>query len=94
MDKALPLSKPEVAYYDTYFTSWGLNSIGQIYHLMFTRLLHEALFAASALTFFSEVSPCNALFGRRPAMPPDLPVLDHEQQMETSGHNRGHTIRR
>eukprot|EP00959_Pyramimonas_sp_CCMP1952_P276708 5784120-Pyramimonas_sp.AAC.1 len=38
-----------------------------------TRLLHEALFAANAFTFYSEVSPCNALFGRQPAMLPDLP---------------------
>eukprot|EP00959_Pyramimonas_sp_CCMP1952_P081766 1707984-Pyramimonas_sp.AAC.1 len=38
--------------------------------LVFTRLLHETLFAADAFTFYDEVSPCNALFGRRPAMPP------------------------
>eukprot|EP00959_Pyramimonas_sp_CCMP1952_P134719 2819395-Pyramimonas_sp.AAC.1 len=36
--------------------------------LVFTRLLHDALFAASAFTFYSEVSPCNALFGRQPAI--------------------------
>eukprot|EP00959_Pyramimonas_sp_CCMP1952_P053253 1113970-Pyramimonas_sp.AAC.1 len=36
--------------------------------LVFTRLLHEALFAAGVFTFYSEVSPCSALFGRQPAM--------------------------
>eukprot|EP00959_Pyramimonas_sp_CCMP1952_P403969 8464786-Pyramimonas_sp.AAC.1 len=41
-----------------------------------TRLLHQALFAASAFTFYSEVSPCSALFGRQPATLPDLPILD------------------
>eukprot|EP00959_Pyramimonas_sp_CCMP1952_P223383 4670170-Pyramimonas_sp.AAC.1 len=41
--------------------------------LVFTRLLHEALSAASAFTFYNEVSPYNALFGRQPAMLPDLP---------------------
>eukprot|EP00959_Pyramimonas_sp_CCMP1952_P274282 5733147-Pyramimonas_sp.AAC.1 len=62
--------------------------------LVFTRLLHEALFAASAFTFYCEVSPYNALFGRQPAMLPDLPVLDHEQLTETSDHSRGQTMRR
>eukprot|EP00959_Pyramimonas_sp_CCMP1952_P184503 3858182-Pyramimonas_sp.AAC.1 len=52
--------------------------------LAFTRLLHEALFAANAVTFYNEVSPYNALFGRQPATLPDLPVLDHEQPTETS----------
>ena len=55
--------------------------------LVFTRLLHEALFACSAFTFFNEVSPYNAMFGRQPAMLPDFPVLDHEQETETSDHN-------
>eukprot|EP00959_Pyramimonas_sp_CCMP1952_P117118 2447964-Pyramimonas_sp.AAC.1 len=55
--------------------------------LVFTRLLHEALFAASVFTFYNEVYPCSALFGRQPAMPPDLPVLDHEQPTETSDHS-------
>eukprot|EP00959_Pyramimonas_sp_CCMP1952_P081396 1700694-Pyramimonas_sp.AAC.1 len=41
--------------------------------LVFIRLLHEALPAANAFTFYDEVSPCNALFGRQPAMLPDLP---------------------
>eukprot|EP00959_Pyramimonas_sp_CCMP1952_P157461 3293007-Pyramimonas_sp.AAC.1 len=41
--------------------------------LVFTRPLHEALFAASAFTLHNEVSPFNALFGRQPAMLPDLP---------------------
>eukprot|EP00959_Pyramimonas_sp_CCMP1952_P433215 9071918-Pyramimonas_sp.AAC.1 len=50
--------------------------------LVFTRLLHEALFVASAFTFYIEVSPYSALFGRQPAMLPDLPVLDHEQPTE------------
>eukprot|EP00959_Pyramimonas_sp_CCMP1952_P094330 1973169-Pyramimonas_sp.AAC.1 len=62
--------------------------------LVFTRLLHEALFAASAFTSYSEVSPYNALFGRQPAMLPDLPVSDHEQPTETSDHSREQTIRR
>eukprot|EP00959_Pyramimonas_sp_CCMP1952_P169065 3531740-Pyramimonas_sp.AAC.1 len=62
--------------------------------LVFTRLLHGALFAAHAFTFYSEVSPCNALFGRQPAMLPDLPVLDREQPTETSDHSREQTIRR
>eukprot|EP00959_Pyramimonas_sp_CCMP1952_P283448 5925626-Pyramimonas_sp.AAC.1 len=35
---------------------------------------------------FTRVSPCNALFGRQPAMLPDLPLLDHELQTETSDH--------
>eukprot|EP00959_Pyramimonas_sp_CCMP1952_P110220 2306014-Pyramimonas_sp.AAC.1 len=48
--------------------------------LVSTRLLHDVLFAADAFTFDSEVSPYSALFGRQPAMLPDLPVLDHEQQ--------------
>eukprot|EP00959_Pyramimonas_sp_CCMP1952_P367983 7708455-Pyramimonas_sp.AAC.1 len=55
--------------------------------LVFTRLLHEALFAASAFTFYNEVTPYNALFGRQPAVLPDLPVLDHEQPTETSDHS-------
>eukprot|EP00959_Pyramimonas_sp_CCMP1952_P213833 4474319-Pyramimonas_sp.AAC.1 len=62
--------------------------------LVFTRLLHEALFAANAFTFYNEVSPCNALFGRQPAMPADLPVLDHEQPTETSDHSREQMIRK
>eukprot|EP00959_Pyramimonas_sp_CCMP1952_P120283 2515257-Pyramimonas_sp.AAC.1 len=62
--------------------------------LVFTRLLHEALFAASAFTFYNEVSPYSAVFGWRPAMVPDLPVLDHEQSTETSEHSREQTIRR
>eukprot|EP00959_Pyramimonas_sp_CCMP1952_P324623 6795029-Pyramimonas_sp.AAC.1 len=44
--------------------------------------------------FYNAVSPCNALFGRQPAMLPDLPVLGHEQQTEASDHSREHTIRR
>eukprot|EP00959_Pyramimonas_sp_CCMP1952_P369503 7739648-Pyramimonas_sp.AAC.1 len=55
--------------------------------LMLTRLLHEALFAANALTFYNEVVPYSALFGRQPAMLPDLPVLDHEKPTETSDHS-------
>eukprot|EP00959_Pyramimonas_sp_CCMP1952_P316342 6621365-Pyramimonas_sp.AAC.1 len=62
--------------------------------LVFTRPLHEALFAANAFTFYNEVSPYNALFGRQPAMLPDLPVLDHDQPTETSDHSREQTIRR
>ena len=62
--------------------------------LAFTRLLHEALFASNAFTFFNEVSLYNAMFGRQPAMLPDFPVLDHEQETETSDHNREHIIRR
>eukprot|EP00959_Pyramimonas_sp_CCMP1952_P225992 4726087-Pyramimonas_sp.AAC.1 len=58
------------------------------------RLLHEALFAADAFTFYDEAFPCSALSGRQPAMLPDLPVLDHEQLTETSGHSREQTIRR
>eukprot|EP00959_Pyramimonas_sp_CCMP1952_P216358 4525183-Pyramimonas_sp.AAC.1 len=33
--------------------------------LVFTRLLHEALFAADSFTFYSEVYRCNVLFGRQ-----------------------------
>eukprot|EP00959_Pyramimonas_sp_CCMP1952_P027361 575433-Pyramimonas_sp.AAC.1 len=62
--------------------------------LVFTRLLHEALFAANAFTFYNDVSPYDALFGRQPAVLPDLPVLDREQQTETSGHSREQTMRR
>eukprot|EP00959_Pyramimonas_sp_CCMP1952_P144933 3034018-Pyramimonas_sp.AAC.1 len=40
------------------------------------------------------MSPCSALFGRQPAMPPDLPVLDHEQPTQTSGHSRGQILRK
>eukprot|EP00959_Pyramimonas_sp_CCMP1952_P073625 1538812-Pyramimonas_sp.AAC.1 len=47
---------------------------------VFPRLLHEALFAACAFTFYNEMSPYNALF--------DLPILDHEQPTETSDHSR------
>eukprot|EP00959_Pyramimonas_sp_CCMP1952_P209130 4374679-Pyramimonas_sp.AAC.1 len=59
--------------------------------LVLTRLLHEALSAASACTFYDEVSPCNALFGRQPAK---LPALEREQPTETSYHSREQTIRR
>eukprot|EP00959_Pyramimonas_sp_CCMP1952_P349565 7324336-Pyramimonas_sp.AAC.1 len=62
--------------------------------LVFTQLLHEAWFAANAFTFYSEVSPYSALFGRPPAMLPDLPVLDHEQPTEASDHSREQTVRR
>eukprot|EP00959_Pyramimonas_sp_CCMP1952_P419441 8785405-Pyramimonas_sp.AAC.1 len=58
------------------------------------RLLHEALFAANAFTYYNKVPLYNALFGRQPAMLPDLPVLDHEQPTETSEHYREQTIRR
>eukprot|EP00959_Pyramimonas_sp_CCMP1952_P133474 2791114-Pyramimonas_sp.AAC.1 len=51
--------------------------------LTFARQLREALFAANAFTFYDEVSPYNALFGRQLAMLPDLPVLDYEQPTET-----------
>eukprot|EP00959_Pyramimonas_sp_CCMP1952_P296061 6192937-Pyramimonas_sp.AAC.1 len=61
---------------------------------VFARLLHEALFAARAITFYNEVSPYNALLGRQQAMLPDLPVLDHEQSTETSDHFREQTMRR
>eukprot|EP00959_Pyramimonas_sp_CCMP1952_P307211 6430110-Pyramimonas_sp.AAC.1 len=44
--------------------------------------------------FYNEVSPCNALSGRQPAMLPDLLVLDHEQPMETSDHSREQVIRK
>eukprot|EP00959_Pyramimonas_sp_CCMP1952_P110104 2303619-Pyramimonas_sp.AAC.1 len=60
--------------------------------LVFTRLLHEALIAASAFTFYEEVFPCNALFGRQPAMDPELPVLEHAQPTETSDHSREQTM--
>eukprot|EP00959_Pyramimonas_sp_CCMP1952_P416299 8722029-Pyramimonas_sp.AAC.1 len=62
--------------------------------LVFTRLLHDALFATNALTFCNDVSPCDALSGRHPAMPPDVPVLDHEQQTVTSDQIREPNIRR
>eukprot|EP00959_Pyramimonas_sp_CCMP1952_P136975 2866239-Pyramimonas_sp.AAC.1 len=62
--------------------------------LVFTRLLHEVLFATNASTFYNEVSPYNALFGWQPAVLPDLPVLDQEQPTETSDHSRDQTIRR
>eukprot|EP00959_Pyramimonas_sp_CCMP1952_P115679 2418520-Pyramimonas_sp.AAC.1 len=62
--------------------------------LVFIRVLHEAWLAANAFSFYNEVSPCNALFGRQPAMLPDLPVLDHEQSTETSYHSREQTMRR
>eukprot|EP00959_Pyramimonas_sp_CCMP1952_P088164 1844455-Pyramimonas_sp.AAC.1 len=52
-----------------------------------------ALFAANALTFYNEVSPYNALFGRQPAMLPDLPVLDHKQPTETLDHSREQVVR-
>eukprot|EP00959_Pyramimonas_sp_CCMP1952_P104316 2180212-Pyramimonas_sp.AAC.1 len=56
---------------------------------VFTRLLHESLFAVNAFTFYGEVFPYSALFGRQLAMLPDLPALDHEQPTETPGHSRG-----
>eukprot|EP00959_Pyramimonas_sp_CCMP1952_P363023 7601794-Pyramimonas_sp.AAC.1 len=62
--------------------------------LVFTRLLHEALFAANAFTFYHAVSPCTALFGRQSAMLPDLPVLDHEQPAETSDYSREQMTRK
>ena len=62
--------------------------------LVFTRLLHEAMFASNAFTFYNGVSPYNALYGRQPAMLPDLPVLDHEQETETSDHTREEIIRK
>eukprot|EP00959_Pyramimonas_sp_CCMP1952_P267356 5589953-Pyramimonas_sp.AAC.1 len=62
--------------------------------LAFTRLLHEASFAANAFTFYNEVSPCSALFGRQPALVPDLPILDHGQPTETSDHSREQMIRK
>ena len=34
------------------------------------------------------------MFGRQPAMLPDFPVLDNEQETETSDHNREQLIRR
>eukprot|EP00959_Pyramimonas_sp_CCMP1952_P277733 5805510-Pyramimonas_sp.AAC.1 len=60
--------------------------------LVFARLLHEALFAASALTFCNGASACNALFGRQPSMLPDLSVLEREQQMGASDISREQTI--
>eukprot|EP00959_Pyramimonas_sp_CCMP1952_P360136 7540951-Pyramimonas_sp.AAC.1 len=53
-----------------------------------------ALFAANAFAFYNEVSPYIALFGRRPAMLPDAPVLDREQSTDTSDHSREQTIHR
>eukprot|EP00959_Pyramimonas_sp_CCMP1952_P377952 7917153-Pyramimonas_sp.AAC.1 len=50
--------------------------------LVFTRLPHGVFFAANSFTFYSEASPCSALFGRQPAMPPDSPVLDRDQPTE------------
>eukprot|EP00959_Pyramimonas_sp_CCMP1952_P012892 272661-Pyramimonas_sp.AAC.1 len=60
----------------------------------FTRLLHEALFAANPSTFFNELPPYISLFGRQPAMLPDLPVLDREQPTETSDNFREQVTRR
>eukprot|EP00959_Pyramimonas_sp_CCMP1952_P208360 4358636-Pyramimonas_sp.AAC.1 len=62
--------------------------------LVSTRLLHEALFAARAFTFYDEVSPYNALSERQPAMLPDLPVLDRDQSTEPPGHSREQAMRR
>eukprot|EP00959_Pyramimonas_sp_CCMP1952_P127646 2669886-Pyramimonas_sp.AAC.1 len=62
--------------------------------LVFTRLLYEAFIAANEFTFYDEVSPCNSLFGRQPAMLPDLPILGHEQPTETSDRSREQMIRR
>lgn len=62
--------------------------------LVFTRLLHEALFAANVFTFCNEVSPRSAMFGRQTTMLPDLSVLDHEQPTETADHSREQVIRR
>eukprot|EP00959_Pyramimonas_sp_CCMP1952_P192659 4028438-Pyramimonas_sp.AAC.1 len=76
------------------FTSWRLNFSRLNIPFVFARLLREALFAANAFTFYGQVSPCSALFGRQPAMLPDLRVLDHEQPTETSAHSREQTIRR
>ena len=55
--------------------------------LVFTRLLHEALFVCSAFTCYNGCSPCQALYGRQPACLPDLPAIDVEQETETSDHN-------
>ena len=62
--------------------------------LVFTRLLHEVMFASNAFTFYNGVSPYNALYGRQPAMLHDLPALDHEQETETSDHTREEVIRK
>eukprot|EP00959_Pyramimonas_sp_CCMP1952_P168741 3525324-Pyramimonas_sp.AAC.1 len=92
VDSALRRSKPEMTYF-AIFISWKLNSTGWIYllcsHGFWTRLC-----AASAFTFYSEVSPCNALFGRQPAMLPDLPVLDHEGPTDSWDHSREQTMRK
>eukprot|EP00959_Pyramimonas_sp_CCMP1952_P136787 2862422-Pyramimonas_sp.AAC.1 len=44
--------------------------------------------------FYNEVSPCSTLFGRQPAMLPDLPIRDPEQPTETSDHPREQMIRK
>ena len=62
--------------------------------LVIPRLLHEAMFASSAFTFYNGVSPYSALYGRQPAMLPDLPVPDREQETETTDHSREELIRR
>eukprot|EP00959_Pyramimonas_sp_CCMP1952_P119796 2504812-Pyramimonas_sp.AAC.1 len=61
--------------------------------LMFTQLLYDALVAAIALTFLTEVPRCDAPFGRHLAMSPAFLVPDHERQTETSDHSRELTIR-
>eukprot|EP00959_Pyramimonas_sp_CCMP1952_P125555 2625345-Pyramimonas_sp.AAC.1 len=77
---ALRRSKPEAAYCAIYFLSWKLNS--------------TALFAADAFTYYKEVSPCSSLFGRQPAMLPDLPILEHVLPMEMSDHSREQMMRK
>ena len=44
--------------------------------LDFPRLLGESLFATNAFTFHNGVSPYMGLYGRQPAMLPDLENLD------------------
>eukprot|EP00959_Pyramimonas_sp_CCMP1952_P244403 5108862-Pyramimonas_sp.AAC.1 len=87
-----------MAYCAIYLTPWKLNSTVSSYllcsHFVFTRLLHEALFAANAFTFYDGVSLFSAMFGRQPAMLPDLPILDHEQPTATSDHSRQQMIRK
>eukprot|EP00959_Pyramimonas_sp_CCMP1952_P239975 5014976-Pyramimonas_sp.AAC.1 len=60
---------------------------------VFTRLLHEAAFAANAFTFYKEVYPYT-LRGRQLAMLSDLPILDHEQPTETSDHSHEQMLRK
>ena len=60
----------------------------------FKQHLAEAVFSGNALVSHNGATPYNARFGRQPAMPPDLHVLEHDSEGRCMQRVRGIALQR